>query len=506
MLLALLSLGGTALPAHPATPPAAPGPAEHLRLGQLDFTPCELGTQHRGGLASVAAYCTRLDVPEDWGDPAGRRIGLRVAVVRSLGADSDRDLVAFLDGGPGGAATEDYLAIAPALAPLRLRHHLLLVDQRGTGGSNALDCPEELALQGDRPALPGPGRVARDAARRRAASRLCRDALAAHAALQYYTTTDAVRDLEAVRQALGAVPLDLVGVSYGTRVAQQYAAAHPDAVRAMVLDSAVPNRLALLSEHARNLEEALRLRLARCQASADCAQRFGDSYAALRRLHAELDARPREVELRDPLTFAVERRPLGGDDLAALVRFYLYSDTTSALLPLLIDAARAGQYETVLAQARLVVGDVAAHLSSGLAASVMCTEDADLLHDQPEDADTLLGAGVAGAARDTCADWPQGGRPADFHAPFRGSMPVLLLAGEFDPVTPPRYATEIAAGLAHARVLLVPGQGHAVLGIGCMPRLVAAFVRDREPAALDDGCLRALGDTPAFVSVNGPPP
>ncbi len=509
-VLAALILGWAgALPAAHATamaPPAAAADGEHLRLGRLDFAPCELGTRHHGGLATQAAYCTRVDVPENWDDPGGRHILLRVAVVKSQGADSDRDLVTFLDGGPGGAATEDYLAIAPALAPLRRRHHLLLIDQRGTGGSNALDCGEDLALADDRRILPAAARAERAAARQRAATRRCLDALAPRAAPQFYATTDAVRDLEAVRQALGAVPLDLVGVSYGTRVAQQYAAAHPGAVRSIVLDSPVPNRLALLSEHARNLEAALRRRLERCGATAACARRFGDSYAMLRRVHADLKARPQEVELRDPLTFDASRHRLGADELAQLVRFYLYGDTTSALLPLVIDEAGAGRYATVLAQAQLVVGDVAEHLSGGMSASVMCTEDADLLRDQPEDDGTLLGAGVVRAARDTCAVWPHRDRPAAFHEAFASAIPVLVLAGEFDPVTPPRYASEIAAGLAHARVLLAPGQGHAVLGIGCMPRLVAAFVRDRDPGALDDACLHALGDTPAFLSVNGPAP
>ncbi len=504
--VAALLLAPLAAAAVPPAPAAASPAAEHLHLGRLDLAPCDLGTRHRNGLATQGAYCTEFDVPENWDDPAGRHIGLRVAIVRSLASDSEADIVTFLDGGPGGAATEDYLAIAPALAPLRKRHHLLLVDQRGTGGSNALDCADELPLQGDQPALPDPGRAARAAARQLAATRRCLAALAPRAAPQFYATTDAVRDLEAVRLALGGVPLDLIGVSYGTRVAQQYATAHPQAVRSIVLDSPVPNRLALMSEHARNLETALRLRLDLCRADAACAQRFGDSYAALRRVHDYLGSHPQQVELRDPQTFATSRRRLGADDLAELVRFYLYSDTTSALLPLVIDEARLGRYATVLAQAQLVVGDVAEHLSSGMAASVMCAEDADLLREQPADEQTLLGADVVRAARATCTVWPHRARPPGFHDPFRSAAPVLLLAGQFDPVTPPAYAGEIAAGLAQARVLLAPGQGHAVLAIGCMPRLVAAFVRDRAPAALDDSCLQRLGDTPAFLSVNGAAP
>ena len=203
----------------------------------------------------------------------------------------------FLDGGPGGAATEDYPAIAAAFAPLRKQHALLLVDQRGTGGSNALDCDDgEDAAPARRRASDGAGAAARLLAK-----------LAPHAAPQFYATSDAVEDLEAVRRALGSPQLDLVGVSYGTRMAQQYARRHGGAVRALVLDSAVPNALALGSEHARNLEDVLRELFARCRAAARLRQRYGDPYQTLQRLQARLRAHPQQLSLRDPYTFRVQR-------------------------------------------------------------------------------------------------------------------------------------------------------------------------------------------------------
>lgn len=502
LLLAALAAGG-ARAAEPAGDTLTP---DRWHLGSLDLRPCTVGARGGSGLPTEAAYCTTLDVPEDWEAPAGRHIGLHLALVRSTGADADPDLVVFLDGGPGGAATEDYPAMAPALAPLRKRHHILLVDQRGTGASNPLDCEDDLTLEGDKPdrraVPPAPG----DAAAQQAATRRCLAALAPRAAPQFYATTDAVRDLEAVRQALGGRALDLVGVSYGTRVAQQYSVRYPQAVRSIVLDSPVPNRVALLSEHARNLEAALQQRLALCGATPACAQRYGDSAAVLRAVLERLRRQPQTVQLPDPRSDEPRPQRLGADDLAQLLRFYLYSDTTSALVPLVIAQAHGGQYAAVLAQSRIVVGDVAEHLSNGMAASVLCTEDADLLQDQPQDAATLLGAGLVSVARATCALWPHRGRPAGFHEPLRTDVPLLVLSGQFDPVTPQQYGAEIVARLPHARQLLAPGQGHAVLGVGCMPKLVAAFVRDRDPARLDDRCLAALGAAPAFLDVNGARP
>lgn len=498
--------------AAPGTPPQAAA-AQTWRVGTLDLHPCEIGGQSATGVPSQSAYCTRFDVPEDWAAPGGRHIALRVALVRSLALEAERDMVVFLDGGPGGAATEDYAAVASALRPLRKHHDILLVDQRGTGGSNPLSCGDELVLDADKPAPPhrrgkGADAGALEPSEREQLARIrqCLDTLAARAAPQFYTTTDAVRDLAAVRQALGSPPFDLVGVSYGTRVAQQYAARYPQSVRSIVLDSPVPNRLVLLSEFAVNLEDALQRRLARCAAEPACARRYGDSYHKLHEVLDRLRRNPQPVEMHDPQSFDLERETLSADDLAGLVRFYLYASSTSALLPLVIDEAASGRYAPLLSQAKLMAGDISEKLNGGMSASVLCAEDADLLHEQPQDERTVLGSGMVRSARVACQVWPHRPRPADFHRAFVTSVPVLVLGGEFDPVTPPRYGTEIAAALAHARVLVAPGQGHAVIGIGCMPKLVGDFVEHLDPAGLDAGCLEALGDTPAFLNVNGAAP
>ena len=105
-----------------------------------------------------------------------------------------------------------------------------------------------------------------------------------------------------------------------------------------------------------------------------------------------------------------------------------------------------------------------------------------------------------------CGVWPHGAMPADFHSPLRSDRPILILSGARDPVTPPKYGAEILAGLGHARHLVLKGQGHAVLGRGCMPKLIEQFIDHPDPAKLDAGCLERLGPTPAFVDFNGAAP
>jgi pimeloyl-ACP methyl ester carboxylesterase len=506
LLVLVLVLGAQYLhrrSAHPAAGPvSADSSPDSLRRGTVLLQRCEIGRRGIAGVGTSSAYCTRLAVPEDWNAPSGRQIALRVAIVRSAAVRSDPDPVVFLDGGPGGAATEDYPAIAPALALLRERRDILLVDQRGTGGSNALACTTDSDADPPTAALPG----SRDMAASLQRVRQCLASVRTHATPEHYTTSDAIRDLEAIRQALGAPPLDLIGVSYGTRVAQQYAARYPGSVRSVVLDSTVPNTLALGSDHARNLERVLQSLFARCSADDPCRQSFGDSYATLYHLRDELRARPQSLTLRDPFTYQPLHLEFSADDLSAIVRINAYNPITAALLPLTLYQADHGNYAPLLSQKKWISDDLGSEITGGMELSVVCAEDADLLSARPEDATTLLGNGQIAKIQSACSAWPRGDRPADFHRPFASALPVLILAGQYDPVTPPGYGAELLRTLSNARLLLAPGQGHAVIGAGCMPRLVRQFIDELKPRALDDRCLLQLGDIPAFIDFNGSTP
>jgi pimeloyl-ACP methyl ester carboxylesterase len=499
------------LPRNSAAPSATTVAAapDLLRLGRLVLEPCNIG-EARSGAPQLRAYCTPFEVPEDWATPAGRTIRLKVAIVRAESASPDADLVTFLDGGPGGAASNDYPGVAGAFEPLRRRHAVLLVDQRGTGASNPLDCQptdpkarEAQRAAGSLSPLRGAARLEAEQRAGLAALKACLERLALHAAPQFYATSDAVRDLEAVRVALGSPKLDLVGVSYGTRMAQQYVKRYPDSVRAIVLDSAVPNELALGSEHARNLEDVLLRLAARCRANAECQRRFGDPYATLQRVKARLTAEPQTLQLRDPWTFESHARQVDGGAVAGLLRFYAYNTATAALIPYVLAEADAGRYAALLGQTQLVVGDVEDHVSGSMSLSVLCAEDADRLEPAAGDAGTLLGSELTSWLRAACAVWPHGQRPADFNEPLKTTLPVLVLAGSEDPVTPPRYGEAIVKDLPNARLLEVAGQGHAVMATGCMPRLLEVFLHDLDPKGLDADCLKSLGTLPPFIDANG---
>ena len=483
--------------------PPVPTSARQFTLGTLGFKACELAQKRSG--ATTAAFCAPFQVPEDWdaGDAGGRKIDLNLALIKADAEAADTDFVVFLAGGPGQAAIESWPQIAAAFAPLRKHHHIVLLDQRGTGGSHALSCAG--AAGEDKPAdAPAESSANLDAVRR--ATRECLTQVEKNADPRFYTTTIAAHDLEAVRQALGAPQFDLVGVSYGTRVAQQYLVRYPDGVRSLVLDSVAPNELVLGEEFAANLENALKAQFSLCTETPACAKAFPDPYASLIRLRDQLRAKPQSYDFRDPVTFAPTQKRLDDYALAGLVRLFAYSPETAALLPLSIAEGLKGNYTPLAGQSQLLTGDLSELRDNGMQTSVICSEDADLLSGRPQDKDTLLGTTLIDVIRAQCEIWPRGPRPADFHTPLKSDKPVLILEGELDPVTPPRYGELVLKGLNNARLLVARGQGHNVIGRGCIPRLVADFVDHLAPKDLDAHCMDVLGPTPAFIDFNGASP
>lgn len=464
------------------------------RLGSVEFANCELPGK-RGPV--VSARCATLEVPEDGARSEGRRIALALAWLptRRVGGPSAStpDAVLFLAGGPGQSARESYVSVMPALEGLRRNRHVLLVDQRGTGGSNRLACP--LADWRD------PSQATATDAREQAIA--CRDALSPRADLSRYTTRDAIADFERVREQLGIQKWNLVGGSYGTRVALEYLRRHPDSVRSVVIDSVVPPELALLQDHARNLDDALARQFALCAQAPGCAQRLGDPRTALDRL---LQSPPRKLAFSDPREHT-PRQEMFGPDVARLVtRLFSYAPESAGLLPLLLHEAATGRPEALMAQADLVLRDLPAQLAHGMELSVTCSEDEPFLRPDPEDAGRVLGAAAAELLRAQCAVWPRGTAPSDLKQPVVSAHPVLVLSGELDPVTPPRYGDAVARHLSRSRHLVARGQGHIVMTRGCMPRLVRRFIDELDPAALDARCLDDLGYTPPFETWLGPAP
>ena len=462
---------------------------EQTRERFVGFEPCAA----RG--LPAEALCGAVTVPERRDDATGRELSLRVVVVPARAARQP-DAVFLLAGGPGQAASEAFAPLLPVLRDLGKDRDLVLVDQRGTGASSALACPPEptdvASLLGEEPLDEG--------------ARACAASLAG-VDLGAYTTDAAAADLDLVRAALGYERVDLLGVSYGTRLALAFAARFPERVRALVLDSVVAPDLVLPVEAAVDAQRALDALFANCAADADCARAYPDLAQRFAALLARLGASPARVSLADPRTGRPVRTTVGRGAFARALRSLLYSAELAALVPLVVDRAERDDFAPLAAALSLVAGAASESVSAGLYLAVTCQEDMPRVSPSAlarSDA-TFVGRTLHDELARACGlfpAWTSAPPPASLVV----EVPALALSGALDPVTPPHWAEEALRSLPRGRSIVVPGASHHVLPVGCVPRLVRDFVAAADASGLDASCLDGRRRPPFFLDAAGPRP
>ena len=480
-----------------AAPPASHGPPVPAPVG-LALTPCQL--QHPERIASVTAECGVLSVPENPARPEGRRIGLYVARVPAINKHKSADPLFVLAGGPGMAATTFYTTVAPAFARVHRDRDIVLVDQRGTGRSNALNCE----LSDDLLTQETDAQVVAEAAR-------CLKDTSAHADVAYYTTSVAVQDLDTVRAALGYDRINLYGGSYGTRVAQHYLRRFPTHTRTVILDGVVPPTLALGPAVAVDAQNALLRILARCTREPQCQSRFGDPVADYHKLSAQMRIQPVPITIADPTTGEQSKLELSTLQLATVLRLTTYTPQEAALLPLILHrASESGDFMPLATQYLLISRSLGDQLSYGMHNSVVCAEDVPFYNEKTIDRklleQTYLGTSAVDGLRDICQVWPRGPIDKDFHEPLHSDVPALLLSGSDDPATPVADAQEALRGFAQGLHVVLKGFGHGQLVAPCVDRIMARFIETGTVDRLDVSCTSRDKPTPFFISLNGPPP
>ncbi|MEE4637328.1 MAG: alpha/beta hydrolase [Wenzhouxiangella sp.] len=461
-----------------------------------DLESCELSAA--GGRITASARCGTLTVAENPAAPDGRQIELAYAVVPARANRAAPDPVFFLAGGPGQSARETLPIMRYALREINSTRDLIFLDQRGTGGSNALDCKmeerDELWL---------------DASHEQMAELLADCRAGWDADLRFYTTTDAARDLESLRKHYGFEQLNLIGGSYGTRLAQVYLRAYPEQVRSVILDGVVPTRLHLGAEHGLMLDRALSKLFDACAEQPECR----DTFPELQTAFAELKARYPDTEEGPEILVTHPRRGQAIDlrftraTLAGALRFLAYSPQTQMMIPYLVHEAATTEDPTRLASQALIVTDqMADMIAIGLNFAVGCSEDWPGWPDMPGQEDTLLGNSMKEVYDQVCADWPRGDLSDDFHQPFDTDTPVLILSGELDPVTPPAYGDEADAQFSNSLHLVARGRGHIVITQDCVGQIATRFVANAGFEELDTECMDRLGPEPFFIDLLGPAP
>ncbi|MEO8755412.1 MAG: alpha/beta fold hydrolase [Casimicrobiaceae bacterium] len=428
----------------------------------------------------AAAQCGELEVPEDRGNPAGRKIRIFAAVLPANTVSPKDDPMVILAGGPGQAAS--FLGpFAARLTELRRTRDVVLIDQRGTGRSSPLNC-KAFKPRDDEMFDPDPLPRARE----------CIEELRTQGVdAAQYTTTAWIGDLEAMREALGYSQWNLWGGSYGTRVAQEYLRRFPDRVRTATLDGVAPPGMIITLDVWRTRADALRAIFDACAQSATCNKAHPNVAATLGEIERVLRPGGRELDLMDPRTGAMQRERLTFDVVLGALQPLTYAPETATMLPEMLSLAARGDYGPLLAANPGASGNLAEQLNAALHFSVTCAEDVPRIKPGSEAA-MLAGLPAQHLAQQTiavCGVWPRGSMPADFADAVKSDRPVLLLSGGMDPVTPPAYGTEVLKGFPNGRHIIAPGYGHIVSANACGPRLLAAFVDDAGFARLPATCV-----------------
>jgi pimeloyl-ACP methyl ester carboxylesterase len=423
------------------------------------LSPCDLN-------AGPRYRCGRITVPAVRGDPSLGDQSIFFAVrTRDRAAKPAVGTIFAVEGGPGYASTnfdsaKSYRAV---FGPLLRRRDLVLVDQRGTGHSQAVDCPQ--LQRGMVPEV--------------VATASCANQLGAR--YQGFTSADSAADIEAVRTALGLGPITLYGDSYGTLLAQAYSVRYPSSLRSLVLSSAYPADDPFWRTIYPAAMRALKLSCAR---SSSCRSR-ADSLCGRKGLRFSWDGEQR-------FRHALARVQRAGGPLNGTLAYLLEAGTWAPNSYLALNravteylAGRPDRLDRIAREGRPGDGDVH-YFSTGMGTAVECNDypvawdrGADFAQrtaqlDRAIDAFprhrlfapltvrqwmTLPSTGFTG-----CLSWPPPTGlmepPVPAGASQPAGLPVLVLAGEFDDITTAAEARQVARRYPSSRLRIVPSRGH----------------------------------------------
>ncbi|MDX1394878.1 MAG: alpha/beta fold hydrolase [Gemmatimonadota bacterium] len=428
-----------------------------------------------------AVTCYLVTVPEDPARPDGRAIDLEVMVLEARSAEPRDDPLVAIPGGPGqsatrAAGTRDYFA--EVFDPLRDERDIVLLAPRGTAGSG------ELGLD------PSPEILFDDLATVVPASwtRAARARLAERADLTSYTTSHIAEDLETIRAALGYGALNIYGTSYGTRVAQLYAARYPRNVRTLVLKAPVPPTAVVPLTYTTGSQRALDALFELCREQEACRA----AYPAIEERFAGLLERLREdsasLTVTNPLSGAEAEIRIDDTALGYLLRNLMMAASGGATTLAVIDQASRGDFSAVSAAVPALRAAYATALAGGMAISVIASEDVPRVTDELLEEDVRSGflrGAVARGMLDAAEGWPRADVRPDLYEFLEADIPTLLVTGDFDPATPPAFAEEIAGHLPSARVLVFPGGAHSANNFDGLGGIMADFVRSASVDGLD---------------------
>lgn len=424
---------------------------------------------------SNPVYSGYKEVFENRDKKEGRRIRIFITVIPAQ-SDSVLSPIFHFEGGPGQPASSA-ISYYEAFPELSAHRDIVLIDARGTGNSNGLYCS---SFQFD----PSQSAQAFEEMFPLNDVRACFDELKDSADLTQYSTANIVGDVEEIREWLGYDKINLIGFSYGTRVIESYLRQYPGSVRSAVMGGPAPAAMHRPESFAKDAQQAWELICRDCAADPDCASRYpqlnADLNAVMTRLNeAPVSFHPDSHRDRNPATGADEDLLLRPGVIAECIRTVMYSTDGQRRLPAMIHRAAMGDFGPLVD--RTIRRSLSYNsLSDALFLCITCSEDVPFIDtmNQALTAGTFLSDYRIRRETEACTQWPRHPFNLDQTEPVVTDAPVLIVSGTHDPVTPPRWATVMSAGMTNASLVTVEYMAHSAYGVSnqeCLTNSYTAF-------------------------------
>ena len=444
----------------------------------------------------VIMQCGNLVVPENRSDLHSSMIELHVIVIGTTSSNPAPDPVLYLAGGPGSSIVETTPFQLPLFEHFLAERDVIVFDQRGVGTSQpVLDCPEDSQV-----VFETLNQHLTEDERKRLhveAMRACRDRLVEEGIdLTGYNTAENAADVRDLRNALGISEWNIYGVSYGTRLAMATMRDHPEGIRSVILDSAFPLDVDFYSSIVPNADRAFEKLFDECAANPTCNRAYPGLESKLYEVANLLDENPGRTTVLNPFTRQTHEVVVTGDRLVDTVFDALYVKEFIPLLPELIYDAGEYEFDTF----EIIFGTILGQIdfsSTGMYFSVNCADEAPFSSQERVEASSRLHPRLAPFLEpdtlfDVCRFWGTSTTPGLKESTIPGHIPTLILAGGFDPITPPEWGRRAASVLASSHLVEFPSAAHGVVNSsGCSLDITLAFLRspDRRP---DDSCVADL--------------
>ena len=454
-------------------------PAERIPQASSAFeeTGCEIVSIDRMTTNYAPPLMQRGFVEVPLGPDSNETITIAVARIFTESENPVADPIVYLDGGPGGPSIANADWLHPLIRAMSPDRDVILVDQRGVGRSRPnLNCTEDDESVED--ALTG-----------------CYDRLSGLTDLDEFNSVNNAHDFELIRQALGYETWNLLGISYGTRLGLTIMRDYPEGVRSALLDSVVPLHRDILAEIGINGYNSIVSTFAACSADPDCWVKYPDPMGQLLLLVENLNDSP------EPVGGSL----LSGDFFLRFVFELLYSPYSIAYIPRIIDDAAKGDFEVFEGLLQRTSGGPA--FSFGMHLSLHCAEEVPFsTRLQYETFD----AGVPEVFRGSlsgldyinwCELWPVEAALAAENEPVVSDVPTLVVAGQYDPITPPSFAEAAHEYLTNSTYFMIANESHGASLSECGAELAREFFDD-PGSEIDSSCLSAVPEL-EFLSTTG---